>query len=90
MLIEEYKKKSAERGFSEEVQQQANNMLIDIIYDDISYLWNQDYKEVLATQQAEYMADKHSFESYQPLLGEDLLENPHRVMRSMESAMNRD
>ena len=38
VLIEEYKKKSSERGFSEEVQQQANNMLIDIIYDDINYL----------------------------------------------------
>ena len=89
-LVEKYKEKIESKGFSIEAQQQANNMLIDIIYDDINYFWTQDYKDIIADKHAEYMADKHVLVTYKKHIDEDLLANPAKSMDRVEAGMNSD
>ena len=65
-------------------------MLIDIIYDDMDYYWNNDYKNILVNDYPNYMADKHSQISYEPFIKEDLLEDPKKTMKQIEVGINRD
>ena len=51
-------------------------MLIDIIYDDMNYFWNQDYKELFTGEMTGHLIRRHSGTQIQPDYYRDLLRNP--------------
>jgi hypothetical protein len=65
-------------------------MLVDIIYDDMDYFWNNDYKNTLVNDYPNYMGDKHSEITYGPLIEQDLLSDPKKSMKQIEEGLNRD
>ena len=66
-----------------------NNQLIDVIYDDMNYFWNQDYKDVFTKDQPEYMADKLSIISHEQFKNDDIFQHPYQSLKIIEDNINR-
>ena len=64
-------------------------MVIDIVYDDTNYFWNQDYKELFTKDHVELLADKHKMVKHDMAVSEFLL-RPSQVKDNIELAINRD
>ena len=64
-------------------------MIIDIIYDDSNYFWNEDYKKLFTDHHVELLAEKHKTVDY-PYSLEQIMNNCKKVKDTLETDVNRD
>ena len=64
-------------------------MFTDIIYDDMNYFWNQDYKDIFVVNHSDYMTDKYKKTKFDfPL--KDILIHPKEVSVTITRNLNKD